>query len=132
MAMTDPISDLLSRLRNANMVFKERVEMPSSKMKEGIAAILKREGFIRNFRVLEHRKRATLRIYLKYGPNKERVITNLKRVSKPSLRVYSGAGSLPRVLGGLGIAIVSTPRGLLTAQEARAQNVGGEILCEVW
>jgi len=132
MAMSDPIADLLTRIRNANMVYQEKVEVPSSKMKEAIAAILKREGYIRNYRVLEHGKRGVLRVYLKYGPNRERVISNLRRVSKPSLRVYSGVSSLPRVLGGLGIAIVSTPRGLLTDHEARSQNVGGEVLCEIW
>jgi len=132
MAMADPISDFLTQIRNANMVFKEKVELPSSRLKEAIASILKREGFIRNYRVLEHQNRPILRIYLKYGPNRERVISNLKRVSKPSLRVYSGVSQLPRVLGGLGIAIVSTPRGVLTDQEARQQNVGGEVLCEIW
>lgn len=132
MSMADPIADLLTQIRNANRVYKEKVEIPSSRMKEGIVAILKREGFIRNYRVIDHRRQAVLRIYLKYGPNKERVITNVKRVSKPSLRVYAGVAQLPQVLGGLGIAIVSTPKGLLTDQEARAANVGGEIVCEVW
>jgi len=132
MAMSDPIADLLTRIRNANMVYKDKVETPSSRVKEGIAAILKREGFIRNYRVIDTRRQTVLRIYLKYGPNRERVITNLKRVSKPSLRVYSGASRLPRVLGGMGVAVVSTPKGLLTDREARAENVGGEILFEVW
>jgi small subunit ribosomal protein S8 len=132
MAMSDPIADFLSQIKNANLVYKEKVELPSSRMKENIASILKREGFIRNFRVVEHKKRPTLRVYLKYGPNRERIITNLRRVSKPSLRVYSGAAQLPRVLGGLGVAIVSTPKGILTDREAREKNVGGEILCEIW
>ncbi len=132
MAMADPISDFLTQIRNANMVFKEKVELPSSRLKEAIASILKREGYIRNYRVIEHKKKPVLRVYLKYGPNRERVITNMKRVSRPSLRVYAGVSQLPRVLGGLGIAIVSTPRGLLTDSEARRQNVGGEVLCEVW
>jgi small subunit ribosomal protein S8 len=130
--MADPISDFLTQIRNANMVFKEKVELPSSRLKEAIASILKREGYIRNYRVIEHKKKPVLRVYLKYGPNRERVITNMKRVSRPSLRVYAGVSQLPRVLGGLGIAIVSTPRGLLTDSEARRQNVGGEVLCEVW
>lgn len=132
MAMADPISDFLTQIRNANMVFKEKVELPSSRLKEAIASILKREGYIRNYRVIEHKKKPVLRVYLKYGPNRERVITNMKRVSRPSLRVYAGVSQLPRVLGGLGIAIVSTPQGLLTDSEARRQNVGGEVLCEVW
>lgn len=132
MGMTDPIADLLTQIRNANMGYKEKVELPSSRMREAIVAILKREGFVRNYRVIDHRCKGVLRIYLRYGPNRERVITNLKRVSKPSLRVYSGVSHLPRVLGGLGIAIISTPRGLLTDREAREANVGGEILCEVW
>ncbi|HPR90969.1 MAG TPA: 30S ribosomal protein S8 [Synergistaceae bacterium] len=132
MAMADPISDFLTQIRNANMVFKEKVELPSSRLKEAIASILKREGYIRNYRVIEHKKKPVLRVYLKYGPNRERVITNMKRISRPSLRVYAGVSQLPRVLGGLGIAIVSTPRGLLTDSEARRQNVGGEVLCEVW
>jgi small subunit ribosomal protein S8 len=132
MAMADPISDLLTQIRNANRVFKEKIEVPSSRMKESIVAILKREGFIRNYRVLDRGSKRTIRIYLKYGPNKERVITNLKRISKPSLRVYSGVSHLPHVLGGLGIAIVSTPKGLLTDREARAEHVGGEIVCEIW
>jgi small subunit ribosomal protein S8 len=130
MAMADPISDFLTQIRNANMVFKEKVELPSSRLKEAIASILKREGYIRNYRVIEHKKKPVLRVYLKYGPNRERVITNMKRVSRPSLRVYAGVSQLPRVLGGLGIAIVSTPRGLLTDSEARRQKVGGEVLCE--
>ena len=132
MAMADPISDLLTQIRNANQIFKEKVELPSSRMKESIASILKREGYIRNYRVIEYKKKPILRVYLKYGPNRERVITNLRRISKPSLRVYAGVAELPRVLGGLGIAIVSTPRGVLTDGEARRQNVGGEVLCEVW
>lgn len=132
MAMSDPIADLLTRIRNANTVYQDRVEVPSSKMKEAIVSILKREGYIRNYRLVEQKNRPMIRIYLKYGPNRERVISNLRRVSKPSLRVYTGVAGLPKVLGGLGIAIVSTPRGLLTDSEARAQNTGGEIVCEVW
>jgi len=132
MSMSDPIADLLTQIRNANLSYKEKLEVPSSRLREGIVAILKREGFIRNYRVIDHRRKGILRIYLKYGPNRERVITNMKRVSKPSLRVYAGVSHLPRVLGGLGIAIISTPKGLLTDREARAANVGGEILCEVW
>jgi small subunit ribosomal protein S8 len=132
MAMSDPIADFLTQIRNANMVFKEKVEVPTSRMKESIAAILKKEGFIRNYRVIDSRGRGVLRVYLKYGPNRERVITRLERVSKPSLRIYSTSKRLPRVLGGLGIAIVSTPRGVLSDVDAREENVGGEILCKVW
>ncbi|KYD20707.1 MAG: 30S ribosomal protein S8 [Caldibacillus debilis] len=132
MVMTDPIADLLTRIRNANMVRHESLEVPASKMKREIVEILKREGFIRDFEYIEDNKQGILRIFLKYGPNNERVITGLKRISKPGLRVYAKANEIPKVLNGLGIAIVSTSQGILTDKEARAKNVGGEIIAYVW
>ncbi|MEW6236942.1 MAG: 30S ribosomal protein S8 [Candidatus Omnitrophota bacterium] len=132
MPVTDPIADLLTRIRNANLAKKEKVEIPASKMKLGIVDILKKEGFIRSYRVVEEAGHKMIRVYLKYGPKQERVITSLERISKPSVHVYSGKDSIPRVLGGLGISIVSTSRGLMTDKEARQQGVGGEIICEVY
>ncbi|MDY0322589.1 MAG: 30S ribosomal protein S8 [Candidatus Carbobacillus sp.] len=132
MVMTDPIADMLTRIRNANMARKDKVEMPSSRMKREIAEILKREGFIRDYEVIEDNKQGILRIFLKYGPNNERVISGLKRISKPGLRVYAKSEELPRVLGGLGIAIVSTSSGVMTDKEARAKHTGGEVLAYIW
>lgn len=132
MVMTDPIADFLTRIRNANMVRHEKLEVPASNMKKEIADILKREGFIRDYEYIEDNKQGILRIFLKYGPNNERVITGLKRISKPGLRVYAKAHEIPRVLNGLGIAIISTSQGVLTDKEARAQNVGGEVIAYVW
>lgn len=132
MVMTDPIADLLTRIRNANMVYHESLEVPSSKLKKEIVDILKREGFIRDYEYIEDNKQGILRIYLKYGPNKERVITGLKRISKPGLRIYVKADEVPKVLNGLGIAILSTSKGVLTDKEARAQHVGGEVIAYVW
>jgi len=132
MVMTDPIADLLTRIRNANMVRHEKVEVPSSKMKEKIAEILKREGFIRDYEVIDDGKQGVLRIFLKYGPNNERVITGLKRISKPGLRVYAKTNEIPRVLGGLGIAIISTSKGVMTDKEARAAQTGGEVIAYIW
>ena len=128
----DPIADMLTRIRNANALRYEEVSMPSSKTKVGIAKILKDEGFISDFSVAEEKGKKTLTINLKYSAFGERVITNLKRVSKPGLRVYAESDKIPSVLKGLGIAIVSTPNGLLTAKQARNANVGGEILAYVW
>ncbi|TCT21090.1 SSU ribosomal protein S8P [Melghiribacillus thermohalophilus] len=132
MTMTDPIADMLTRIRNANMVRHEKLEVPASKLKKEIAEILKREGFIRDYEYIEDNKQGILRIFLKYGPNNERVITGLKRISKPGLRVYAKADELPRVLNGLGIAVVSTSKGVLTDKEARQQAVGGEVLAYIW
>lgn len=132
MAMTDPIADMLTRIRNANAVRHEFLEVPASKMKKEIAEILKREGFIRDAEYIDDNKQGIIRIYLKYGPNNERVITGLKRISKPGLRVYAKSSELPRVLGGLGIAIISTSKGVMTDKEARKQNLGGEVICYVW
>jgi len=132
MVMTDPIADLLTRIRNANMVRHESLEVSSSKMKKEIVEILKREGFIRDVEYIDDNKQGIIRIFLKYGPNNERVITGLKRISKPGLRVYAKADEIPKVLNGLGIAIVSTSKGVLTDKEARAQKVGGEVIAYVW
>ncbi|HLR09159.1 MAG TPA: 30S ribosomal protein S8 [Bacillota bacterium] len=132
MVMTDPIADMLTRIRNANMVRHEKLELPGSKIKREIADILKREGFVRDYEFIEDNKQGILRIFLKYGPNNERVITGLKRISKPGLRVYAKADEVPRVLNGLGIAIISTSKGVLSDKEARAQAVGGEVLAYVW
>jgi len=130
--MTDPIADMLTRIRNANMVRHEKLELPASKIKTDVAEILKREGFIRDVELIEDNKQGIIRIFLKYGSNNERVITGLKRISKPGLRVYAKAGEVPRVLNGLGIAIVSTSQGVITDKEARAKKIGGEVLAYVW
>lgn len=132
MVMTDPIADMLTRIRNANLVGHDKLAVPASKMKIEIADILKREGFIRNYEVSEDSKQGVLRIYLKYGANDEKVITGLKRISKPGLRVYAKADEVPRVLNGLGTAVVSTSKGVLSDKEARSQAVGGEILAYIW
>jgi small subunit ribosomal protein S8 len=133
MTMTDPIADMLTRLRNATTAHHEVVQIPSSKIKIGIADILKREGYIKDFNI----ERASdsspqLKIELKYGPNRERTILGLKRISKPGLRIYAHRDEVPRVLGGLGIAIISTSNGLLTDKQAKKARVGGEVLCFVW
>ena len=132
MTMTDPIADMLTRIRNANMVRHEKLEVPASNLKKEIAEILKREGFIRDVEYVEDNKQGIIRIFLKYGKDNERVITGLKRISKPGLRVYAKTNEVPKVLNGLGIALVSTSNGLLTDKEARAKKVGGEILAYVW
>jgi small subunit ribosomal protein S8 len=130
--MSDPIADMLTRIRNANMVRHEKLEVPASNLKKEIAEILKREGFIRDVEYVEDSKQGIIRIFLKYGQNDERVITGLKRISKPGLRVYAKTNEVPKVLNGLGIALVSTSNGLLTDKEARAKQVGGEIVAYVW
>ncbi|MRX72531.1 30S ribosomal protein S8 [Bacillus lacus] len=132
MVMTDPIADMLTRIRNANMVRHEKLELPASKIKKDIAEILKREGFVRDVEYVEDSKQGIIRIFLKYGSNNERVITGLKRISKPGLRVYAKSNEVPRVLNGLGIAILSTSQGVITDKEARAQQAGGEVLAYVW
>ena len=126
--MTDPIADMLTRIRNANQMRNKEVSMPVSKMKLEIARILDAEGFIAGYKVVEN----TLTLNLKYGQNKERVITGLKRISKPGLRVYAGAEEIPHVLNGLGIAIISTPKGVMTDKLARKNNVGGEVIAYIW
>src|SRR5690625_2157431 len=132
MAMTDPIADMLTRIRNANVVRHEKLELPASKLKTEIADILKREGYVHDYQVIEDNKQGVLRIFLKYGASNERVITGLKRIRKPGLRVYAKADEVPRVLNGLGTAIVSTSKGVLSDKEARVQAVGGEVLAYIW
>jgi small subunit ribosomal protein S8 len=133
MAMvTDPVADLLARIRNGSLAEHEKVDIPASKLKVRLAEILKEEGFIKNFRFIEDKRQGVLRVYLKYGPGQERVISGLRRVSKPGRRLYVGADRVPSVLGGMGVAILSTPRGLLTDRESRKAKVGGEVLCYVW
>ena len=133
MTMSDPIADMLTRIRNANTAKHDTVDVPSSKMKLAIAEILLKEGYIKNFDVVEEGNFKTIHITLKYGEDKnEKIITGLKRISKPGLRVYAGKDELPRVLGGLGIAIVSTNAGIMTDKEARKAGVGGEVLAFVW
>jgi small subunit ribosomal protein S8 len=132
MVMSDPIADMLTRIRNANLVRHESVELPASTVKKQIAEILKREGFIRDAEYVEDNKQGLIRIFLKYGPNNERVITGLKRISKPGLRVYTKSNEVPRVVGGLRIAIISTTKGIITDKEARQGKSGGEVLCYVW
>lgn len=132
MVMTDPIADYLTRIRNANMAKHDSVESPASNIKKSISEILKREGFIRDYEVADDNKQGVIKVFLKYGPNGERVISGLKRISKPGLRNYVGAEDLPKVLNGLGIAIVSTSAGVITDKEARQKNVGGEVIAYVW
>ena len=134
MTMTDPIADMLTRIRNANTAMHDEVKMPSSKKKEALAAILKKEGYIEDFKVAANADRpgSTLTVTMKYSPERIRTISGLRRVSKPGLRVYKAASEVPRVLGGLGVAVVSTSQGLMTDREARKRNVGGEVLCFVW
>ena len=132
MSMMDHIADMLTRIRNANHVYKEKVDIPFSKLKLEIARILSEEGFIRNYKVVEEKgKTSTIRVSLKYGDKRERVITTINRVSRSGRRVYSGKARVPKVIGGLGIAILSTSKGVLTDQQARQQGVGGEVLCLV-
>ena len=132
--MTDPIADMLTRIRNGNVAYHDEIRMPSSKQKESLARILQREGYIDSFEVSDTpgRPGRTLTIRMKYSPERARTISGIQRVSKPGLRVYRGADRLPRVLGGLGVAVLSTSQGLMTDREARERQVGGEILCYVW
>lgn len=132
MNITDSIADMLTRIRNANNANKDVVNMPASKMKINIAEILKEEGYISDYKIVETYPQNTLRIYLKYGENNEKVITGLKRISKPGLRVYAKKDEIPKVLGGLGIAIISTSMGIVSDKTARKNGVGGEVLCYVW
>jgi small subunit ribosomal protein S8 len=132
MSMSDPLADMMTRIRNAVMVKFDTVVMPSSRNKASIAKVLKDEGFISDFQVIDEGIQGTLKLNLKYGPNRESVITGIKRISKPGLRKYAKADALPKVLDGLGISIISTSKGIVTDRTARAQNTGGEILCEVW
>ena len=132
MQITDPIADMLTRIRNANSAKHQTVDVPVSKMKTAIAEILKEEGYIKGYEIVDDGKQGMIRITLKYGANKEKVISGIERVSKPGLRVYAGAEELPRVLKGLGIAIVSTSQGIMTDKKARAAHIGGEVLAFVW
>ena len=134
MYVTDPIADMLARIRNANMVFHESVDVPSSKIKMEIARILKEEGYIKNFKVVSDPKKpySSIRLFLSYGPSLERVIQGLRRISKPGRRIYVGHADLPKVMGGLGIAVISTSKGLKTDTEATQLGLGGEVLCYVW
>ena len=132
MTMTDPVADMLTRLRNSNRAYHDTVSMPSSKLKTHIAEILQKEGYIAGWKVEDARVGSTLTIGLKYGPNRERSIAGIKRVSKPGLRVYAKSTEIPHVLGGLGVAILSTSSGLLTDREATKKGVGGEVLAYVW
>jgi len=132
MNMTDPIADMITRIRNGVRARLPKIDVPASRLKSEIARILKDEGYIAGYQIVESQPHNVLKIFLKYGPDKESVITGLKRVSKPGLRKYTKAKGLPQVLNGLGIAIVSTSRGVVTDKTARSLNAGGEIICEVW
>ena len=132
MQITDVVADMLTRIRNANIAKHDTVEIPASNLKKAIAQILLDEGYISSFTVTEDGKQGIIKIVLKYGPNKSQIITGLRRISKPGLRIYAGAEELPRVLKGLGIAIVSTSKGIMTDRAARKQNIGGEVLAFVW
>jgi small subunit ribosomal protein S8 len=130
--MTDPIADMLTRIRNANQAVHDKVDIPTSRLKVEVAKILRAEGFIKNFKVLESDTQGILRIYLRYGQGNQRIITGLRRVSRPGLRVYANSRRLPRVMSGLGVAILSTSQGLMTGRAAKERGVGGEVLCHVW
>lgn len=132
MTMTDPIADMLTRIRNANVVKHETVDVPASNMKKELSRILLEEGFIRGYDVIEDGKQGIIRIQLKYGQSGERVISGLKRISKPGMRVYAANHEIPKVLNGLGISVISTSKGILTDKQARKENVGGEVICYVW
>ena len=132
MTMTDPIADMLTRLRNANSVLHDKVEIPGSKIKKAIASVLKEEGFIKDFTFTENNKQGVLTLTLKYGPKREKVISGIKRISKPGLRMYSKHAELPKVLGGLGIAIISTSKGIMSDKQARKAGLGGEVIAYVW
>jgi len=132
MTMTDPIADMLTRIRNANNAKKDKVEIPASRTKAEIARILNREGYIRKFEIVRNEKFDVLVVHLKYGHDRRATISGIKRISTPGLRVYAKKDGMPRVLGGLGIAILSTSRGVMTEKEAKAQGIGGEVLCYVW
>ena len=132
MTMTDPIADMLTRIRNANVVKHETVDVPASNIKKELARILLEEGFVRGYDVIEDGKQGIIRVQLKYGQAGERVITGLKRISKPGMRVYAANHEIPKVLNGLGISIISTSKGILTDRQARKENVGGEVICYVW
>ena len=132
MTMTDPIADMLTRLRNANSVLHDKVEIPGSKIKKAIASVLKEEGFIKDFTFTENNKQGVLTLTLKYGPKREKVISGIKRISKPGLRRYVTCANIPSVLDGMGLAVVSTSKGVMSGKEAKAAKLGGELICTVW
>lgn len=132
MSMSDPIADFLTRIRNAGMVYHDKVEVPASRIKKELADLLKSEGYIKDVEFIADDKQGMLRMYLKYGPNRERVITGLKRISRPGLRVYAKKDEMPKVLGGLGIAIISTSKGIMTDKRARKEGLGGEVISYIW
>lgn len=132
MVVSDPIADLLTRIRNANTANHDRVEVPGSKMKKAIVQILKDEGFVRDFEWVDNGHQGVIRVYLKYGPSKTKVISGLRRISKPGLRVYAKRDQVPKVLGGLGVAVLSTSKGVMTDKKARQDGLGGEVLCYIW
>ena len=132
MTMTDPVADMLTRIRNANIAGHATVDIPASKIKKNIAEILVKEGYIKGYEVVAGETQDTIRVAMKYGPDKAKVITGIKKISKPGLKVYAKADEVPKVLGGLGIAIISTSSGLITDKEARRLGVGGEVICYVW
>lgn len=129
---SDPIADFLTRIRNAGMVYHEKVEIPASNMKKDLAEVLKQEGYIKDYEYIADSKQGVLRLYLKYGPNRERVITGLKRISRPGLRVYAKKDNIPRVLSGLGVAVLSTSKGIMPDRQARNEGLGGEVICYIW
>ena len=132
MTMTDPVADMLTRIRNANIAGHATVDIPASKIKKNIAEILVKEGYIKGYEIVEGETQDTIRVAMKYGPDKAKVITGIKKIAKPGLKVYAKADEVPKVLGGLGIAIISTSSGLITDKEARKLGVGGEVICYVW
>lgn len=132
MSMSDPIADFLTRIRNAGMVYHDKVEVPASRIKRELAELLKAEGYIKDVEYIADDKQGVIRMYLKYGPNRERVITGLKRISRPGLRVYAKKDEIPKVLGGLGIAIISTSKGIMTDKNARKEGLGGEVISYIW
>lgn len=132
MTMTDPLADMLTRIRNAHQANHEKIEVPSSKLKMGVAKVLKKEGFIKNFKLIQDNKQGILRIYLKYTDAKKPVINGLIRISKPSRRVYTGSEDIPPIRGGFGVTVMSTSKGICSDREARQKNMGGEVLCQVW
>jgi len=131
-SMSDPIADFLTRIRNAGMVYHDKVEVPASRIKKELAELLKAEGYIKDVEYIADDKQGVIRMYLKYGPNRERVITGLKRISRPGLRVYAKKDEMPKVLGGLGIAVISTSKGIMTDKKARKEGLGGEVISYIW
>lgn len=132
MGMTDPIADMLTRIRNAVTAAHEQVDVPASKLKEQLAKVLKKEGFVKDYQVIATGVQGVIRVALKYGPNKEKVISGLRRISRPGLRVYVGKHDIPKIFGGLGTVILSTPKGIVTGKQAKRLGMGGEVLCFVW